>query len=148
MDNVFTSAWVLARKGSARYGSSPALYFACALRLVYADRAKALARAMRPVVAYAKLVVAQLTPALARVAHASRTLRLTLTKGFAMFIVIFRPHNELNCTTRHIGPFSLNAAYDYLCSLPALGVHERGGIIDNSGVKYIEPLEMPLGPAD
>lgn len=57
MENVFTSAWQLARKGAKRFGGKPKTFFACALRLVIADRAKAALRLSRPVVAYSKLVV-------------------------------------------------------------------------------------------
>lgn len=82
MDNVFTSAWRLARKGAARFGNKPSLYFVCALRLVYADRAKAKAIASRPaIVRYAKLTVAKANHLGACVAFA---LRSTIGKRFAV----------------------------------------------------------------
>jgi len=49
MDNVFKQARELARQGARRFGGRASLYFACALRLTLADRAKARARAGRPV---------------------------------------------------------------------------------------------------
>lgn len=76
-----------------------------------------------------------------------------------MFIVIYRPHNELNVNTRHIGPFrTYMGAEACLCNLPAIGIHYPDGVLDNPGVKYIEeliPLELafdnvhpiPLDPA-
>lgn len=54
MGNLFKDAWHLARQGAKRFGGSSRVYFACALRLVIADRAKARLRAGRPV---ARLVV-------------------------------------------------------------------------------------------
>lgn len=64
-----------------------------------------------------------------------------------MFIVIYRPHNELNCNTRHIGPFrTYMGAEACLVNLPAIGIHIPGDVIDNPGVKYVEEL-IPLEDA-
>lgn len=64
-----------------------------------------------------------------------------------MFIVIYRPHNELHCDTQHYGPFdSWGAAYDKLCSLPAIGSFDESHIIANTGVKYVEEL-LTVTPA-
>lgn len=63
-----------------------------------------------------------------------------------MFIVIYRPHNELKCNTQHIGPFPTHAAAcDYLSTLPALGILEfdENNVVQNSGVKYVEELRAP-----
>lgn len=58
-----------------------------------------------------------------------------------MFIVIYRPHNELNVNTKHIGPFrTYMGAEVCLSSLPAIGIHYPDGVLNNPGVKYIEEL--------
>lgn len=60
-----------------------------------------------------------------------------------MFIVIYRPHGVLHIETKHFGPFTTHeAAYDYLCSLPAIGQAEDG---EEDGCKYTEELENPDG---
>ena len=65
-----------------------------------------------------------------------------------MFIVIYRPHNMLNCETQHVGPFAdHNSAYDFACTLPALGIYREDGELNNPGVKYVEPLKRPSVPA-
>jgi hypothetical protein len=64
------------------------------------------------------------------------------------WIVIYRPHNVLNCDTRYIGPFAdYLAAEDALCALGALGPHIPEGVTPNPGVKFIQPLERPAVPA-
>lgn len=63
-----------------------------------------------------------------------------------MFIVIYRPHNELNIDTRHYGPFDSEAeAYDFLCDcLPAIGIQpDPTDGINNPGVKYVARLDAP-----
>ena len=61
-----------------------------------------------------------------------------------MFIVVYRPHNELNLDTTYYGPFATwPEADDALCSLPALGIHVPGEDIDNPGVKFIQELTSP-----
>ena len=55
-----------------------------------------------------------------------------------MYIVIYRAHGQLNCETKYYGPFiSHEAAYEKLCSLPALGL---AGDLD-SGEKHVQELE-------
>ena len=59
-----------------------------------------------------------------------------------MHIVIYRPHNQLHCDTKFYGPFpSFGAAYDFLCTLPALGTYRPDGTINQPGVKYTQELE-------
>ena len=64
-----------------------------------------------------------------------------------MHIVIYRPHNQLNCTTQYIGPFAtFGEAYDYLCNLPALGQYSPWvgePNVANPGVKFIQELVRP-----
>lgn len=64
-----------------------------------------------------------------------------------MFIIVYRPHNELNLDTRYIGPFTdYSAAYDYLDQLPAIGPHlapRPSQPCHNPGVKFIQELEAP-----
>lgn len=61
-----------------------------------------------------------------------------------MFIVVYRPHNALQCETQYIGPFATDDdAYDHLCSMPALGIHmgpSEDGVIDEPGVKFTQQL--------
>lgn len=50
-----------------------------------------------------------------------------------MYIHIYRPHNTLKLETKYVGPFAtFDEAYEYHCSLPALGI-------------YIEADEGPIG---
>lgn len=61
-----------------------------------------------------------------------------------MYIVIYRPHNELNLNTQYFGPFTSDEdAYDFLCTLPALGIHQPSTNMDNPGVKYTQRLVSP-----
>ena len=64
-----------------------------------------------------------------------------------MWRVVYRPHNELMCNTRYIGPFETFAeAEEGLCGLPALGPHDPrdgDGVCIEPGVKFIEALEVP-----
>lgn len=61
-----------------------------------------------------------------------------------MYIIVYRPHNELNASTTYYGPFSSwSEADDALCSLPALGVFQPAHDLDNPGVKYIAELTSP-----
>lgn len=46
---IMLSAWELARLGARQYGGAPRLYFACALRLVWADMLAVQKAAARPV---------------------------------------------------------------------------------------------------
>ena len=65
-----------------------------------------------------------------------------------MWIVVYRPHNALNIETQFYGPFvGHDAAYDFLCTLPALGWHQVDAdtAVDNPGVKYCQELESPTG---
>jgi len=58
-----------------------------------------------------------------------------------MHMVIFREHGKLNLETAYIGPFAdADAAFEYLCELPALGFVPQG---ENPGVKYIVELQAP-----
>ena len=62
-----------------------------------------------------------------------------------MFIVVYRPHNVLGLDTKYFGPFTeWGAAYEYLCTLPALGICEE---VDNvpyePGYKFIQELITP-----
>lgn len=58
-----------------------------------------------------------------------------------MYIVIYRRHNELNCETKHYGPFAEHwEAYDFLCDLPGLGTYDEDSNIPNQGVRYIVEL--------
>lgn len=60
-----------------------------------------------------------------------------------MFIVIYRPHNELICHTQYIGPFAEYADADAtLCVLPALGWCDQSAeqVVRTSGVKFIQEL--------
>lgn len=60
------------------------------------------------------------------------------------YLVIYRPHNQLNCDTQYIGPFeSHDDAYDYLCELPAIGQHNPGSVVDNPGVKFVQEIAAP-----
>lgn len=61
-----------------------------------------------------------------------------------MYIVVYRPHNLLNCDTRYIGPFATwHEADDALYALPACGVYAPDGKLNNPGVKYTQELEQP-----
>lgn len=62
-------------------------------------------------------------------------------------IVVYRPHYEANMFTKFYGPFAdFDSAYEFLGTLPALGVYEadceaaKTGFTQ-SGVKYIADLE-------
>lgn len=60
-----------------------------------------------------------------------------------MWVVIFRRHGELNCDTRYIGPFAnFDAAYEHLCSLPALGATQTHEEHLRPGVKHIVKVEL------
>lgn len=55
-----------------------------------------------------------------------------------MHIVIYREHGKLNCETAYVGPFAdAETAYEFACSLPALGICPEG---ENPGVKYTQQL--------
>lgn len=55
-----------------------------------------------------------------------------------MHIVIYREHGKLNCETSYVGPFVYaEDAYEYACSLPALGICPEG---ENAGVKYVQEV--------
>lgn len=59
-------------------------------------------------------------------------------------IVIYRPHGKLNIETKFYGPFDdYDAAYDFLCTLPAIGYQFTQEEIDNPGCKYTAQLEEP-----
>lgn len=59
-------------------------------------------------------------------------------------IVIYRPHGRLNIETKYYGPFDdFDTAYDYLCSLPALGYQFTQADHDHPGVKFVQGLEEP-----
>lgn len=45
---IMSSAWELARLGARQYGGNPRLYFACALRLIWADMRNSKRNAARP----------------------------------------------------------------------------------------------------
>jgi hypothetical protein len=56
-----------------------------------------------------------------------------------MFIVIYRPHGELECDTKYYGAFdTFNAACGFLESLPALG--SKGCFSELAGVKFVQEL--------
>jgi len=58
-----------------------------------------------------------------------------------MHIVIYREHGKLMCETACIGPFDdFGDAYEYLCTLPALGTCPEG---ENAGVKFVQELVAP-----
>ena len=58
-----------------------------------------------------------------------------------MYIVVYRPHNELNIDTTYYGPFpSWSQADDALSRLPALGIHEPAEPVDNPDCKFIQAL--------
>lgn len=62
-----------------------------------------------------------------------------------VFITIYRPHGALHCDTKHFGPFPSDAAaYDFLCTLPALGIARSD---QRPGVKYTEELCTPTPQA-
>ena len=59
-----------------------------------------------------------------------------------MFIIAYKRHGDLNCEAHHIGPFKdHDAAYEYLCKLPAIGHAPEGVRAD--GFKYIIELQKP-----
>ena len=66
-----------------------------------------------------------------------------------MWIVIYRPHNKFIMDTQYHGPFEDHAdAYDFMCTLPALGIPNAepdyaAGETDNTGVKYCQELTAP-----
>lgn len=45
---IMLSAWALARLGARQYGGTPRLYFACALRLIWADWRNGKKTSVRP----------------------------------------------------------------------------------------------------
>jgi len=56
-----------------------------------------------------------------------------------MFIVIYRPHGELECDTKYYGSFAtFNEACDFLEALPALG--SKGSFNELPGVKFVQEL--------
>lgn len=59
------------------------------------------------------------------------------------FIVVYRPHNTLNCETQYYGPFTTFAdAYEYSCGLPALGIQwfTDEDTCRNPGCKFVQEL--------
>lgn len=61
-----------------------------------------------------------------------------------MHIVIYRPHGKLQLDTVYYGPFnSFDEAYEFLCSLPALGYQITQEEQDRSGCKYLAKLVSP-----
>ena len=61
-----------------------------------------------------------------------------------MHIVVYRPHNALQCETQYIGPFpTFGDAYEHLASMPALGQYRPDGTVNSPGVKYVEMLAIP-----
>jgi hypothetical protein len=63
-----------------------------------------------------------------------------------MWIIIYRPHNVLNCDTQYIGPFeTYDEAEEGLEALPRLPIWETDGPgeTSNRGVKFIEALSVP-----
>lgn len=57
-----------------------------------------------------------------------------------LFIVVFREHNKMHIDTLYIGPFpTFDDAYDHLCTIPALGIHDEAGL---PGVKYVQCLDF------
>lgn len=61
------------------------------------------------------------------------------------YLVIYRPHNKFNFETQYFGPFDdHDDAYEYLCSLPAIGAYiaPEEGVI-SVGCKHIEELTTP-----
>jgi len=63
-----------------------------------------------------------------------------------MFIVVYRPHNQLIAETQYIGPFAdYRAAEDMLIKLGPLGPHISAGFhaTPNKGVKFIQELQPP-----
>lgn len=62
------------------------------------------------------------------------------------WIVIYRPHGQLNCETKYYGPFDCYEDADTaLCELPAIGTYDNHLHMERSGVKYIQQLSVPEG---
>lgn len=62
-----------------------------------------------------------------------------------MFIHIYRPHNTPQMDTQFTGPFDTQEeAYDYHCSLPALGIYIEAteGFV-GEGIKTFTKLVSP-----
>lgn len=54
------------------------------------------------------------------------------------YLVIYRAHGQLNTETKYYGPFnSFDDAYEYLCTLPAIGTNHTEG---ENGVKYVQEI--------
>jgi len=67
-----------------------------------------------------------------------------------MYIHIYRPHNTAQLETQYVGPFpDFDAAYEYHCSLPALGIYIEAteGFI-GEGVKTFHELVPPNDRAE
>lgn len=59
-------------------------------------------------------------------------------------IVIYRAHGQLAIETKHYGPFDdHDDAYDFLCTLPAVGIALTDEEKDNPGCKYTAQLFSP-----
>ena len=56
-------------------------------------------------------------------------------------IVVYRKHGDLQCETKFYGPFSNHdEAYDFLCTLPAVGAYADDLHAGQSGCKYTQAL--------
>jgi hypothetical protein len=65
-----------------------------------------------------------------------------------MFIVVYREHNKMHLDAQYHGPFKeWGDAYEYLATLPALGLFYPEDE-ENSlrGVKFIQELMQPQSP--
>ncbi len=60
----------------------------------------------------------------------------------AQFIIVYREHNKLNIDTKYYGTFkTYGEAYDYLCTLPAIGAYTGYGL---AGCKFVQELTTML----
>lgn len=64
-----------------------------------------------------------------------------------MFIVVYREHNKMHLDTQYHGPFGdWGDAYEYICTLPALGIFEPECEDSLRGVKWVQELMQPQSP--
>lgn len=61
-----------------------------------------------------------------------------------MYIIIYRLHGQLHIDTQYIGTFpDFDSAYDYFCTLPAIGATTTHEEHLRPGIKTIEELQPP-----
>lgn len=59
----------------------------------------------------------------------------------APHIVVYRANGEMQCETKFYGPFvNHDEAYDFLCTLPAVGIYNDEEHEGQHGCKYTQAL--------